>query len=177
MTNETLIRDITDPVNQLVSYGSQQIGFYDGFKPGKIDQETGELTKGTESCLYIYINNGGDKFTTIRRKSGKIKIKSKNGNRVIEETKAYARAFQKYLDSKNGAGKTSTVNNEAALLARIAELEAAATKPEEEVKKETQPKIEKSVKDLKAELDALEVDYKGNASRETLLELIATNKE
>lgn len=191
MTN-ILIRDITDPVNQLVNYGKQKVGFYDGFKPTKADPETGELGKSDNPTLYIYINNPEDKFSIVRRAAGKIRIKTSQGRQLIDETKAYARAYQKYLDLKSNVGVQESENE--LLKAKIAQLEAAQNKPEEEeveleepvfqeeeVQQEEEVEVtelvNKSNKELKAELDQLGVEYKGNASKETLLELIANNKE
>jgi len=140
MTNQNLVRDITDPANQLVSYGSQQIGFYDGFKPGKIDPRTGELTSSENHELYIYINNGNDKFTVVRRKVKEIRV----GNRFIKEEEAYARAYQKYLNLKNQSAASTVIDSEKeALMARIAELEAKAkTKAKTKTKKIAENKEE-----------------------------------
>jgi hypothetical protein len=187
MTSESLITDIIDPQRQLVGYanGNQSVGFYDGFKPGKIDTVTGEVERASTPTLYIYIKNNNDKFTVVRRAAGS--KRPRPNQPFVEETKLYARAYARYLEMKSTG---SIVDPEKRRLEeKIARLEAevASSKkssaepkaPKEELPSEGEstPKKTTSAKELKEELDELGVEYKGNASKEALQELLATNKE
>ena len=184
MTNESLITDISDPQRQLIAYadGNQQVGFYDGFKPGKIDTVTGVVERSTTPTLYIYIKHNNDKFTIVRRAAGSKRPKASQP--FVCETKLYARAYARYLELKSSG---SVIDPTKVLLQeKIAKLEAevAASKeaekeviPPKEVAKKAAPKKSTSAKELKEELDALEVEYKGNASKEALQELLANAKE
>lgn len=163
LIKEPLIKDITNPQEQLVAYDTgNKIGFYDGFKAGK-------------PVLYIYIKSGKDRFTEVRRRAGTRKVKDPISQSTIEveETKLFARAYTKYLEIKKNGGVID--NEKVALMARIAELESQVQKPIKEKTNEVK-ESEKSAKDLKAELDSLGIEYKGNASKEALAELLANNK-
>lgn len=143
MTNETLVRDITNPQEQLISYAGNNVGFYDGFKAG-------------ESVLYVYIKSNNDKFTVVRRKAISRKVKDPNTRNMIfvEETKLYARAYARYLEIKKAGGIADP--EKVAMAEKIAKLEAEvsnktkrrAPRKLEEVKEE---KEEKSVADLETE--------------------------
>lgn len=170
--NENLILDISSPEHQLVSYGgNQQVGFYDGYKAGK-------------PALYIYIKNNSDRFTTVRRRATDRKVQGPLGDmQLVPETKLYSRAYNKYLEFKKAGGVMDA--EKVVLKAHIAELEAKASKKEVKEdavveikaaeKEEKVVEYKKTASDLKKELDALGIEYKGNASTESLLELLANS--
>jgi len=160
-----MILDINNAQEQLVSYGGNQlVGFYDGYKAG-------------EPVLYIYIKNNADRFSIVRRRAGERKVKGQFGDlSFMPETTLYKRAYDRYLELKAAGGVIDAQKE--ALIAKVAELEAkaktSAEKPvEKEVKKVT---ASKTAAELKDELDELGVEYKGNSSKESLLELLASNK-
>lgn len=146
--NENLVRDISNPQEQLISYGGkQQVGFYDGFKAG-------------EPVLYIYIKNNGDRFTTVRRKAGDRKVKNAFGDlTLVPETKLFARAYERYLQVK---GQNGVVDEEKAqLAARVAELEAKASSEEKPKKKRAAKKVTEEKKEEEKTVADLEAEFKG----------------
>ena len=170
MTNN-LILDVKP--HQLTAYGKLLVAFYDNVNE-----------KRNETNLYIHLQNADDRYLIIKRKAQK--RRAPNGE-MVDEIKLFARAYDKYLQLKNVAGDLGkkTAENEA-LKAKVAQLEAKVAKEEKEAKEEVKEekkeekkeevKVEKSAKDLKEELDSLGVEYKGNASKEALQELLAQNK-
>lgn len=171
--SDNLILDITNPQQQLISQSGQQIGFYDGFKADK-------------PVLYIYVKNNEDRFTVVRRRACSKKISDGlGGYRMIPETEIYARAYKKYLDLKQNGGVYD--REKEILRARIKELEASSKhKPTKEVldsnkklpiTKEVDIEHEepKKASEIKEELDLLGIEYKGNASKEVLLQLLNDN--
>lgn len=137
--NETFIMDINNPQEQLISYGKQQIGFYDGYKAGK-------------PALYIYIRNNNDKFTVVKRRAGEKRVMINGDLQPVEETKLYARAYDKYLKIKEAGGIVD--KEKEALRIKIAELEAKAAKKEKKASKsksETTNVAELEAKALKKE--------------------------
>jgi len=179
MTNtDNLVLEVRP--DQLVAYGKLLVAFYDDFKNKKIDEE-GKIvilnTKETDKdgkvvivkskpTLYIHIQNSDDKYSVTKRAASM--QRNQAGNRA-EEKRLFAKAYVKYLEIKNNGGLVD--HEKEALKAKVAELEAKAkvAKSAPVVPVEN----EKSVAELKAELDLLKIDYKGNASREVLLELLA----
>lgn len=159
--------------NQLVAYGKLLVAFCDGFKSKKKNDD-GDLIDDTDSepSLYIHIQNADDKYAIAKRR---VEIRrGRSGARASEE-KIYAKAYDKYIQLKNAGG---FVDEEKEFLkAKVAKLEAIASDKKEEVVVVKKESKEKKAKDLKAELTALGVEYKGNASKEALQELLVQNKE
>jgi hypothetical protein len=176
MEDLKIVKNITP--DSLTLYGSQRIGFYD-----KIVNKGPE--KGDVVTLYIYIENGNDNKTIVRRKSSIRKIRNKYGDlSPIDETVCFSRAYNKYLEIKNNI-KDSPEE------IRIRELEAkleaqeeegrsipiSLSKNIEENKKYQKKDSEKTIKELKYELDDLGCKYNVNSTKETLLELLYNNKK
>lgn len=154
-SNENLVRDIINPQEQLIAYTGSKVGFYDGLKAG-------------EPALYIYIKGNGDRFTEVRRRAGKRKVKDPITHEAIEveETKLFARAYEKYLQIKNNGGIADP--EKAAMAARIAELEAkTSTEEKKEEVKEEKPKKKRATKKTTEEkkeektVAELEAEFKG----------------
>jgi len=157
---EKLVLDITNPQEQLAIYGKQRVGFYDGFKNG-------------EPRLYIYIESGEDRYSVVRRRSGERKVPDSYGDKVaVDEKTLFKRAYDKYVAFKavNGVEQEPAVKKVK---------EAPAEKPTiEEATIEIKDSEEKrSAAELKAELDKLGIEYKGNASKASLIELLNKFKE
>jgi hypothetical protein len=169
--SDNLILDIKP--NQLVSYNKLLIGFYDKLKEKKVN---GKLVQ--EPVLYIHIQNSNDRHSILKRKSGikKIPVGAYGDLQPVEETKLYARAYKKYLEAK------AAYNPDLEKKTLEAEIEALKSKIDSkeekkiEEKEERKETIELTARDIKAKLDELGVQYKGNASKEVLLELLANNE-
>lgn len=115
----------------LVTYGKLLVAFFDGFKDKKIDSYGNiTLSDKSEPELYIHIQNSDDKYSVLRRKAGE--RVNKIGRRADEKL-LFKSAYEKYLAAKNE--KNSIDLEKESLKARIAELEAKATKVAPKVKK------------------------------------------
>ncbi len=150
-----LVLDVK-PENQC-AYGSLQIGFYD--RP---------CGKDRKPQLYIKFQNSDDKFSVVDRKVGSIKVLDEQGNYIFaEETKLYQRAYDKYLVAKNSEGE---VDYKALAIQQAAELEALKAK-KEDVSSDNKLK-ELSYKEIKEKLSELGIQFKENAPKKALLELL-----
>jgi len=166
--------------DQLVSYNSQLVAFYDFIKKiAKIDDNGDKIldSKGNVELvdkveLFIHIQNSEDRYAVVKRKAGFRRVKNKFGDTdIVEEVKLYKRAYDTYLSFKNRGGVIDVEKE--ALRKEVTELRNAAREEKPAVIEGEVTKTNKSAKDLKNELDAKGIEYKGNASKEALQELLA----
>ena len=152
MTNETLILDITNPQEQLISYNGNMVGFYDSYEDVGVRDESDKVTITKKPVLYIYIKSSNDRFTVNRRKAISRKVKEPNtGNMVwVEEVKLYARAYARYLEIKQAGGISDP--QKIAMSEEIASLKSQlANKPKRKAPVKIEPKEDRSAPVLEAE--------------------------
>jgi len=165
--------------DQLVSYGSQLVAFYDSLKKVAKVEKDGEkildakgnviLEEITE--LFIHIQ-GEDRYAISKRKAGVRRVRNKFGDTdEVEEIKLFKRAYESYLRFKERGGVVDIEKE--ALRREVASLRAASKKEKPSIVENEVTKTEKSAKELKDELDSAGIEYKGNASKEALQELLA----
>lgn len=161
-TKENLVLEVKP--EQLVAYGKLLVAFYDDFKMKKVDEDGNIIILDKTPTLHIHIQNSDDKYSVVKRVAG---IKRNQAGNRAEEKRLFARAYSKYLECKKTGGLID--HEKEALKARVAELEGSSNKT-------TSPNLntenEKTVTELKADLDAAGIEYKKNASKEALLELL-----
>lgn len=159
MTKKLLLNVTPD---QLVVYGKKRVGFYDV-----------ELYKGEEKSyvetLYLYVEHMEDNKTVVRRAAGKKKIRGTYGELMEhDEKELYKRAYDKYLAAKANIKPDFKDKEIERLKAQLED------KKDEPVEKKGS---EKTIKEIKEELDNLGCDYNVNDTKGKLLELLyaATN--
>ena len=164
--------------DQLVSYGNQLIAFYDFLKKvakvgkdgEKILDAKGNVTLVEMEELFIHIQ-GDDRYSIVKRKAGTRRVRNKFGDTdEVEEVKLFKRAYESYLRFKE---KGVVDVEKEALRREIAALRAASKKEKPSIIEGEVINSEKSTKELKNELDSAGIEYKGNASKEALQELLA----
>lgn len=170
--NAKLITEV-DP-NSLVFYKNMRVGFYD-----KIIYKGKE--KGDVLYLYIYIENMEDNGkTVIRRAVRDRRIRGKHGDlTLIPETTSYARAYNRYLDEKKNNKPSEEQLRIKELEQKLKDIEEppVAEPTKEVIKLAEKPPIEinnseKTIKELKEELDILGIKYTAHSTKEVLLELL-----
>ena len=142
--------------NQLVSDQGLLIAFFD---------KKNEVTKNYDLWVHITIPN--DPNTVCIRKAVERAIYDQGGDKTfIHEKDLYKNAHKKYLElQKNGKP-----DPEIELVKLRAEIEALKATSVANLENEEEDK--RTASELKIELDALGIEYKGNASREVLLTLL-----
>ena len=165
MTN--LILHVTPELQ--ITEGALRVAFFDKeiikFKENEdIDAPKEELSRAMVLC--IRIENKEDRYTTINRPAKKLRLKGDYGDIYFkEETAIYKNAYKRYLELKSQPNSNPTSELEVARK-RIAELEAASTVASV-ITQDT-----RTASEIKVELEALGIEYKGNASRDSLLILL-----
>ena len=166
MTN--LILHVTPELQ--VSEGALKVAFFDKeivkIKPNEDPDAPKEIvSKETKLCLRI--ENKEDGYSIIERPANKIRLTNQFGDRYYKEEKdIYKNAYAKYLEIKSKPVFNAESELEIARK-RIAELEAKPSVFVADLENDS-----RTASELKIELDKLGVEYKGNASKETLLSLL-----
>ena len=143
--------------NQLVSDQGLMIAFFD---------KKNEATK--EYDLWVHIAIPNDPGTILIRKAIEKNIYVEGEKTPIHEKELYKTAYKKYLALQKD-GKSDPEAELVKLRAKIEALEANATSV---ANLENEEEDKRNASELKFELDALGIEYKGNASREVLLNLL-----
>lgn len=144
--------------NQLVFDQNLMIAFFD---------KKNELTK--EYDLWVHITIPNDPGTIVIRKAIERVIYNQNGDKTfVHEKELYKNAYKKYLFLKeNGAPDL-----EAEIAKLRAENEALKADKISIADLENTEEDKRTASELKIELDNLGIEYKGNASKEVLLNLL-----
>jgi hypothetical protein len=143
--------------NQLVADQGLMIAFFD---------KQNEITKNYDLWVHITIPN--DPGTIIIRKATEKNIYVEGEKTLVHEKDLYKNAFNKYLNlKKNGKPDLQTELNK--LRAENEALKASALSV---ANLENAEEDKRTVSEIKAELDILGIEYKGNASKEVLLTLL-----
>jgi hypothetical protein len=145
--------------NQLVSDQNLMIAFFD---------KKNEITKQYDLWVHIAIPN--DPGTIAIRKAVERVIYDQGGDKTfVHEKDLYKNAYKTYLFLKeNGAPDLEA--EIAKLRAENEKLKASVTSIADLENKDEEDK--RTASELKIELDDLGIEYKGNASKETLLNLL-----
>jgi hypothetical protein len=141
--------------DQLVSYGSLKVAFYDNQNPDYNEDLHDPKSKNfvkdyhevPKHVTYIHILNGGDDRSIVKREVKTIRVlDGMGGNKLISEKEFYKTAYAKYEQLKNA--ENASESEVEALKRRIKELEEKS-KPVEAAKGKTVKKqiTEDSVKD------------------------------
>ena len=126
-----------------------------------------EFTKNYDLWIHIAIPN--DPNTICIRKAIKRAIYDQGGEKTfIHEKDLYKNAYKKYL----GLQKDGKPDPEAELVKLRAKIEALEANATSVANLENEEEDKRTASELKIELDALGIEYKGNASREVLLTLL-----
>ena len=144
--------------NQLISDQGLLMAFFD---------KKNEVTKKYDLWVHITIPN--DPNTVCIRKAVERAIYDQVGEKTfIHEKDLYKNAYKKYLELQKD-GKSDPEAEIAKLTAKIEVLEANATSVAD---LENEEEDKRTASELKIELDNLGIEYKGNASKEVLLNLL-----
>lgn len=146
--------------NQLVSDQGLLMAFFD---------KKNEVTKKYDLWVHITIPN--DPNTVCIRKAVERAIYDQVGEKTfIHEKDLYKNAYKKYLELQKD-GKSDPEAELAKLRAEIEALKANATSIAD-LENEEEEEDKRTASELKIELDNLGIEYKGNASKEVLLNLL-----
>ena len=144
--------------NQLVSDQGLLVAIFD---------KKNEVTKNYDLWVHITIPN--DPNTVCIRKAVERPIYDQGGEKTfVHEKDLYKNAYKKYLVLQE-EGKSDPEAEIAKLKAKIEALEANATSVAD---LENEEEDKRTASELKIELDNLGIEYKGNASKEVLLNLL-----
>ena len=144
--------------NQLVSDQGLLMAFFD---------KKNEVTKNYDLWVHITIPN--DPNTVCIRKAVERPVYDQGGEKTfVHEKDLYKNAYKKYLVLQE-EGKSDPEAEIAKLKAKIEALEANATSVAD---LENEEEDKRTASELKIELDNLGIEYKGNASKEVLLNLL-----
>jgi len=143
--------------NQLVADQGLMIAFFD---------KQNETTKNYDLWVHITIPN--DPGTIIIRKATEKNIYIEGEKTLVHEKDLYKTAFNKYLNLKKN-GKPDLQTELDKLRAENEALKASALSV---ANLENAEEDKRTASEIKAELDILGIEYKGNASKEVLLTLL-----
>jgi hypothetical protein len=144
--------------NQLVSDQNLLIAFFD---------KKNEVTKNYDLWVHITIPN--DPNTVCIRKAVERAIYDQGGEKTfIHEKDLYKNAYKKYLALQ----KDGKPDPEAELAKLRAEIESLKANTTSVANLENEEEDKRTASELKIELDNLGIEYKGNASKEVLLNLL-----
>jgi len=143
--------------NQLVADQGLMIAFFD---------KLNETTKNYDIWVHITIPN--DPGTIIIRKATEKNIYVEGEKTLVHEKDLYKSAFNKYLNLKKN-GKPDLQTELDKLRAENEALKASALSV---ANLENAEEDKRTASEIKAELDILGIEYKGNASKEVLLTLL-----
>ena len=143
--------------NQLVADQGLMIAFFD---------KLNETTKNYDLWVHITIPN--DPGTIIIRKATEKNIYVEGEKTLVHEKDLYKSAFNKYLNLKKN-GKPDLQTELDKLRAENEALKASALSV---ANLENAEEDKRTASEIKAELDILGIEYKGNASKEVLLTLL-----
>jgi hypothetical protein len=125
-----------------------------------------ETTKNYDLWVHITIPN--DPGTIIIRKATEKNIYVEGEKTLVHEKDLYKTAFNKYLNLKKN-GKPNLQTELDKLRAENEALKASALSVAD---LENAEEDKRTASEIKAELDILGIEYKGNASKEVLLTLL-----
>ena len=144
--------------NQLISDQNLMIAFFD---------KKNEVTK--EYDLWVHIAIPNDPGTIVIRKAIERVIYDRSGDKTfVHEKDLYKKAYKKYLLLK----KEGAPDFEAEIAKLRAENEALKADKISIADLENTEEDKRTASELKIELDNLGIEYKGNASKEVLLNLL-----
>ena len=144
--------------NQLISDQNLMIAFFD---------KKNEVTK--EYDLWVHIGIPNDPGTIVIRKAIERVIYDQSGDKTfVHEKDLYKNAYKKYLLLK----KEGVPDFEAEIAKLRAENEALKADKISIADLENTEEDKRTASELKIELDNLGIEYKGNASKEVLLNLL-----
>jgi hypothetical protein len=160
-----LIIKIKNMTNLVLNVGPNQLVSDQGLKIAFFDKKN-EITKNYDLWVHIAIPN--DPNTISIRKAIERAIYDQGGEKTfIHEKDLYKIAYKKYLALQ----KDGKPDPETELVKLRAEIEALKANTTSVAILENEEEDKRTASELKIELDNLGIEYKGNASREVLLNL------
>jgi len=147
MKKENLVLEVSP--SQLTPYGNLMVAFFDKVQDkAKVDEngdkilnKNGKAELEKVATLYIHIQSSDDKYSVTKKKASERRNKA---GQVAHEKQLFARAYDRYIQIKNSGGVVDI--EKAALIKRVAELEANASK-------KIEPKNLKKIEPKKVELN------------------------